>query len=140
MLPVFIYCILKALIQLSFLVPATLLKFKVKNSDQRLQLLRANKAFIQEEIDPLTLLEAFSKKGFDHFKEANIECIAERRLRTDKFLDILEKESDKLMDVFIEILEDQKMNFVLKRLRLYQKILQMGNVKLYINLLIMCVS
>ena len=116
---------------------ATQLKFEVKNSDQRLQLLRANKAFLQEEIDPLTLLEAFSKKGFDHFKKVNIECIPERRLRTENFLNILEKESDKLMDVFIEILEDQKMNFVLKRLKLYQKIQLVGNVKLYINLLIM---
>ena len=52
-------------------------------------------------------------------------------------MNILEKESDKLMDVFIEILEDQKMNFVLKRLKLYQKIQLVGNVKLYINLLIM---
>jgi hypothetical protein len=43
-----------------------------------------NRAFLQEEIDPLTLLEAFSKRGFDNFKEANIEIIPERKLRTDK--------------------------------------------------------
>jgi len=108
----------------------------MKAGDKQLQLLSANKAFLQEEIDPLTLLEAFSKRGFDHFKEANIECIPERRLRTDTFLDILEKESDKLMDVFIEILEDQNMNFVLKRLKLYQKIQLIGSVKVYINLII----
>jgi hypothetical protein len=114
-------------------VPATPLKFVVKTGDHRLQLLHANKTFLQEEIDPLTLLEAFSKRGLDHFKEANIEIILERKLRTDKFLDILEKESDQLMDVFIEILEDQKMNFVLKRLKLYQKMQLIGKTKRFIS-------
>jgi vacuolar-type H+-ATPase subunit D/Vma8 len=37
-----------------------------------------------------------------------MEIIPERKLRTDKFLDILEKKSDQLMEVFKEILEDQK--------------------------------
>jgi hypothetical protein len=41
--------------------------------DHQWQLLHANKAFLREEIDPLTFLEAFSKRGLDHFKEANIE-------------------------------------------------------------------
>jgi hypothetical protein len=79
----------------------------VKTGDHRLQLLHANKAFLREEIDPLTLLEAFSKRGLDHFKEANMKIIPERKLRTDKFLDILEKESDQLMEVFIKILEEK---------------------------------
>ena len=115
------------------LAPATPLKLVVKTGDHRLQWLHANRAFLQEEIDPLTLLEAFSKRGFDHFKEANIEIIPERKLRTDKYLDILEKESDQLMDVFIEILEDQKMNFVLKRLKLYQKMRSIGKTKRFIS-------
>ena len=115
------------------LVPVTPLKFVVKTGDHRLQLLHANKAFLQEEIDPLTLLEAFSKRGLDHFKEANIEIIPERKLRTNKFLNILEKESDQLMEVFIKILEDQKMNFVLKRLKLYQKMQFIGKTKRFIS-------
>lgn len=114
-------------------MPATPLKFVVETGDQQLQLLHANKAFLQEEIDPQTLLEAFSKRGFDHFKKANIEIIPERKLRTDKFFDILEKESDQLMDVFMEILEDQKMNFVLKRLKLYQKMQLIGKTKRFIS-------
>jgi hypothetical protein len=117
------------------LVPATPLKLVVKTGDHRLQLLHANRAFLQEEIDPLTLLEAFSKRGLDHFKEANIEIIPERKLRTDKFLDILEKESDQLMEVFKEILEDQKMNFVLKRLKLYQKMQFIGKTNVLFHFL-----
>ena len=113
-------------------MPATPLQFVVETGDHRLQLLYANKAFLREEIDPLTLLEAFSKRGLDHFKEVNIKIIPERKLRTEKFLDILEKESDQLMDVFIEILEDQKMNFVFKRLKLYQKMQLIGKTKRFI--------
>ena len=105
----------------------------MKTGDHRLQFLHANKAFLQEEIDPLTLLEAFSKRGFDHFKEANIEIIPERKLRTDKFLEIVEKESDQLMEVFIKILENKKMNFVLNRLKLYQKMQLIGKTKLFIS-------
>ena len=116
-------------------MPATPLKLVVKTGDHRLQLLHANRAFLQEEIDPLTLLEAFSKRGLDHFKEANIEIIPERKLRTDKFLDILEKESDQLMEVFKEILEDQKMNFVLKRLKLYQKMQFIGKTNVLFHFL-----
>jgi uncharacterized protein YwgA len=52
---------------------------------------------------------------------------------TENFLNILEKESDKLMDVFIEILEDQKLNFVLKRLKLYQKMQFIGKTKRFIS-------
>ena len=112
---------------------ATPWKLEAETDDHRLQLLHANRAFLQEEIDPLTLLEAFSKRGFDHFKKANIEIIPERKLRTDKYLDILEKESDQLMDVFIEILKDQKMNFVLKRLKLYQQMQLIGKTKRFIS-------
>jgi hypothetical protein len=115
------------------LVPVTPLKLVVKTGDHRLQLLHANKAFLREEIDPLTLLEAFSKRGLDHFKEANMKIISERKLRTDKFLDILEKESDQLMEVFIKILEEKKMNFVLKRLNIYQKMQFIGKTKRFIS-------
>jgi hypothetical protein len=48
-------------------------------------------------------------------------------------LDILEKKSDQLMEVFIKILEDQKMNFVLKRLKLYQKMRSIGKTKRFIS-------
>jgi hypothetical protein len=115
------------------LVPVTPLRFVVKTGDHQLQLLHANKAFLREEIDPLTFLEAFSKRGLDHFKEANIEIIPERKLRTDKYFDILEKKSDQLMEVFIKILEDQKMNFVLKRLKSYQKMQSIGKTKRFIS-------
>jgi hypothetical protein len=55
------------------LVPATPLKLEVETDDHRLQLLHANRAFLREEIDPLTLLEAFSKKGFDHLIPKRLE-------------------------------------------------------------------
>ena len=70
MLPVFIYCMPKTNSTVFFvLVPATPLKLEVETGDHRLQLLHANKTLLREEIDPLTLLEAFSKRGLDHFKK-----------------------------------------------------------------------
>ncbi|VDI46654.1 Hypothetical predicted protein [Mytilus galloprovincialis] len=84
--------------------------------------LSASKKLLLEEIDPLTLLDGFTKRKCDIFESSEFHQIKTNTERTSKFIGILQAGEEKYFDLFLDVLEEKKMLFVLKKLKLWRKV------------------
>lgn len=90
--------------------------------------LSASKKLLLEEIDPLTLLDGFTKRKCDIFESSEFHQIKTNTERTSKFIGILQAEEEKYFDLFLEVLEEKKMLFVLKKLKLWRQVRLTGKL------------
>ncbi|CAC5390947.1 unnamed protein product [Mytilus coruscus] len=84
--------------------------------------LSASKKLLLEEIDPLTLLDGFTKRNCDIFESSEFHQIKTKTERTNTFIEILRAEEERYFDLFLEVLEEKKMLFVLRVLKLWRQV------------------
>ncbi|XP_063442152.1 uncharacterized protein LOC134722461 [Mytilus trossulus] len=94
----------------------------VSQTNKQYTILRASKKLLLEEIDPLTLLDGFTKRNCHIFVSSKLSKIKTKKERTEKFIEILLGEEERCFDIFLEVLEEKKMLFVLKILQLWQHV------------------
>lgn len=78
-------------------------------------IIRANRSFLIKEINVATLITSFHEKKVKCFDQVGIDNI-DRPEQANRFIDILQEQPRNVLDMFLEILKETNMTYVLNRL------------------------
>lgn len=93
-------------------------------------LITANRSFLIDQINVITLLNAFNRETAEKFEKAGINEAIEITKKAEVFLDVVEKEG--LYEAFYNNLQTKGMTYVLNRLQTCKKVCAAG-IKLFIS-------